>query len=79
MSTTCVLPQVDEARCTLCGRCVEVCPCQAITLGERGLIFSCPELCPNPETCVAASDGCCLAEEICPTGAVSRAFEIVSG
>jgi len=79
MTTTYITPQVDEVRCTLCGRCAEICPCQAITLEERGPVFSCPQTCLNPEACIAASDGCCLGEEMCPNGAISRAFEIVSG
>jgi ferredoxin len=77
MTKTYMVPQVDEDRCTLCGHCVEICPCHAITLGERGPVFSCPESCPHSEACVAASDGCCLGEEMCPNGAISRAFEIV--
>ena len=73
MNTTWALPEVDETRCTLCGLCVEACPCHAVELGERGPIFDCPEVCPSPE----CSDGCCLCEEVCPTNAISCAFEIV--
>lgn len=79
MSATCIRPKVDEDRCTLCGSCADVCPCQAITLGERGPVFSCPELCSAPEGCVAGSDAICLAEEICPEGAISRAIQITPG
>jgi dissimilatory sulfite reductase (desulfoviridin) alpha/beta subunit len=81
MSTTWIPPQVDEERCTRCGHCVGICPCQAVTLGKCRPVFSCPDHCPHPETCIAALDGCCLAEEICLTfgGAISRAFEIVPG
>ena len=72
-------PQVDESLCTLCGLCVEACPCGAVTLGETGPIFTCPkDIC---EDCICAEDdsGCCfyLCEEVCPTGAISCAFEIV--
>lgn len=67
------LPEVDETRCTLCGLCVEACPCQAVTLGDRGLIFSCPEVCPS----AGCAYGCCLCEEICPAGAITYTFEIV--
>jgi len=71
------LPQVDETRCTLCGLCVEACPCHAVKLGERGPIFSCPEVCPSPSTCPPNMGGCCVCEEVCPTGAITYAFEIV--
>ncbi len=77
MSRTWTLPQVDETRCTLCGLCVEACPCHAVELGERGPIFHCPEVCPTPAACAGGSDGCCLCEEVCPTGAITCAFEIV--
>jgi len=77
MNTTWALPQVDETRCTLCGLCVEACPCQAVKLGEQGPVFACPEACPRAPTCAEASDCCCLCEEVCPTGAITCAFEIV--
>jgi formate hydrogenlyase subunit 6/NADH:ubiquinone oxidoreductase subunit I len=77
MNTTCVLPQVDEARCTLCGLCVEACPCHAIKLGEQGLVFTCPGACPRSSTSAKALDCSCLCEEVCPTGAISCAFEII--
>ena len=75
MNGTWALPQVDETRCTLCGLCVEACPCHAVELGERGPVFACPETClhASAETC----DCCCLCEEVCPTGAITCAFEIV--
>jgi len=77
MNTTCALPQIDETRCTLCGLCVEACPCHAIELGEQGLVFACPETCPSPPTCAETLDFCGLCEEVCPTGAIACAFEIV--
>jgi ferredoxin len=77
MDTTRALPQVDETRCTLCGLCVETCPCRSVELGERGPIFNCPESCPDHSTCAAALGFFCLGEEVCPTGAISYPFEIV--
>jgi len=75
MRRTWVLPQVDETRCILCGLCVEACPCDAVRLGERGPIFTCPTVCPS--TCATTFDCHCLCEEVCPTGAIACAFEIV--
>jgi ferredoxin len=73
------MPQFDETRCTLCGLCVEACPCQAVEQTEQGLIFSCPEACPLPSGGAEARDCLCLCEEVCPTGAITCALEIVEG
>ena len=72
------VPQVDESRCTLCGLCVDACPCHAIELGERGPVFSCPSTCLGH--CAWAEGGgcCCVCEEVCPTHAITWEFEIVS-
>ena len=62
MNTTWALPQVDETRCTLCGLCVEVCPCQAVKLGDQEPVFTCPEDC----SCTSTGDGaldCCLLDD----------------
>ncbi len=77
MDATCAMPQVDETRCTLCGLCVEACPCHAVQLGEQGLVFTCPEACPHAPTCAEALSCCCQCEEVCPTGAITCGFEIV--
>jgi formate hydrogenlyase subunit 6/NADH:ubiquinone oxidoreductase subunit I len=73
MDTNWTKPQVDETLCNLCGLCVEVCPCHAVELGERGPIFDCPKECIITE----GLENCCLCEEVCPTGAITCAFEIV--
>jgi len=77
MNTTWALPQIDGTLCTLCGLCLEACPCHAVELGEQGLVFTCPEACPRTFTCAEALDCSCLCEEVCPTGAIACAFEIV--
>ncbi len=74
MNEAWALPQVDQDRCTLCGLCVEVCPCHAVELGERGAIFSCTEKCSSIYACPGENP---LCEEVCPTGAITCAFEIV--
>jgi MinD superfamily P-loop ATPase len=58
------LPQVDEARCTHCGRCAEVCQYHAIAvLGKKVLVF--PQLC----------HGCGSCSWICPEGAISETLD----
>jgi len=77
MNTTWALPQVDETLCTLCGLCVEACPCHAVKLEKQEPVFACPEACPGHCTDAEALDCSCLCEEVCPTGAIACAFEIV--
>jgi formate hydrogenlyase subunit 6/NADH:ubiquinone oxidoreductase subunit I len=73
------LPQVDGNLCTLCGLCVEACPCGAVTLGETGPMFTCPKDICEDSVCAEGAEGCCfyLCEEVCPTRAITCAFEIV--
>lgn len=72
-------PQVDETRCTRCGLCVEACRCQAIELGTQGPVFSCPEVSSCSMAELGAADCSCVCEDVCPTGAINWAFEIVLG
>jgi MinD superfamily P-loop ATPase len=55
------VPKVDEEKCTLCGKCAEVCAYNAIAvLGEHVLTF--PQLC----------HGCGACSYICPEKAISE-------
>jgi MinD superfamily P-loop ATPase len=54
-----LIPQVDEAKCTYCGRCAEVCPWHAIAVvGQKVMVF--PQLC----------HGCGSCSLICPESAI---------
>lgn len=56
-----LIPQVDETRCTYCGRCAEVCQYHAIAvLGKKVLVFS--QLC----------HACGSCREQCPEDAISE-------
>ncbi|MCG2785996.1 MAG: ATP-binding protein [Anaerolineae bacterium] len=60
------LPVVDEALCTHCGRCAEVCEFHAIAvIGKKTLIF--PELC----------HGCGSCTLICPEKAISERLDVM--
>ncbi|MEA3442367.1 MAG: ATP-binding protein [Chloroflexota bacterium] len=55
------VPKVDEAKCTYCGKCAEVCVYNAIAvLPEKVLIF--PELC----------HGCGACSYLCPESAITE-------
>ena len=55
------IPKVDEAKCTYCGRCAEVCAYNAIAVfKEKVLVF--PELC----------HGCGACSYLCPEEAISE-------
>jgi len=54
-----LIPRVDEAKCTHCGKCAEVCQYHAIAvLGQKTLVF--PQLCHGCGSCTA----------LCPEAAI---------
>ena len=74
------LPRANPALCTLCGACVEACPCHAIRLDKEGPVFCCPEVCKHSGVaCTSSCEHVCVCEETCPTGAIECPFEIVLG
>jgi MinD superfamily P-loop ATPase len=61
-----LLPVVDEALCTYCGKCAEVCEFHAIAvIGKKMLIF--PELC----------HGCGSCMRVCPEHAISERLDVM--
>jgi uncharacterized protein (DUF362 family)/Pyruvate/2-oxoacid:ferredoxin oxidoreductase delta subunit len=59
-------PSVQSSACTACESCVEVCPVQAITVGEYAIF--------DLNTCV----GCLCCAEICPQGCIEAKPDIVA-
>ncbi len=61
------LPQINQALCTRCGACVEVCPAHVLAMTAEGPAFV------HPEDCLYCTD----CEAICPVGAIRCEFIIV--
>ena len=62
-----LIPKIDPALCTYCGRCAEVCAYNAITLiGKKVLVF--PELCHGCGSCTYNCPTGAISEELKPTG-----------
>jgi len=60
-TVTTPVPKVDEAKCTLCGKCAEICQFKAIiVIGETVLPF--PEMCHSCGGCM----------EVCPEKAITE-------
>jgi len=79
MQMTSCQPQVDLERCTLCGLCVEACPCYMIEWTDRGPLFHCAQPCESEGECVAGDDCWLSCESACPEGAIACPFEIALG
>lgn len=63
------LPEIDLSRCLGCGICVAVCPNHVLSVADGVPKVAHPEACDYTGAC----------QEICPSGAISLAFEIVPG
>jgi MinD superfamily P-loop ATPase len=66
-----LIPQVDERKCTACGRCMEVCEFHAITvIGQKTLVF--PELCHGCGSCTLVCPEGAISERLSPTGVLEH-------
>ncbi|OQA44155.1 MAG: Electron transport complex subunit RsxB [Chloroflexi bacterium ADurb.Bin325] len=66
MSQT-ILPEIDEALCDGCGRCLAACETGALALVEGKAVLARPDLCEYDAAC----------EPLCPTGAIQLPYVIV--
>jgi len=76
------IPKVDEAKCTYCGKCAEVCAYNAIAvIKEKVLIF--PELCHGCGSCSYLCPESAITEEGREVGVVERGdsgnLELIQG
>jgi MinD superfamily P-loop ATPase len=62
------VPVVDEAKCTGCRKCAEVCQYHAIAVLKKALVF--PELCHGCGGCALVCPECAIREEDRPIGVV---------
>jgi len=66
-----LIPVVDAAACTLCGRCADVCQYHAIAvIGDSVLVF--PELCHGCGSCTRQCPAHAIHEELDPIGVLER-------
>ena len=66
-----LIPVVDMARCTVCGRCAEVCEYHAITvIGKQVLVF--PELCHGCGSCTRQCPERAIHEELNVMGTLEK-------
>jgi MinD superfamily P-loop ATPase len=66
-----LIPQVDEAKCTHCGKCAEVCQYHAIAvLGQKTLVF--PQLCHGCGSCTALCPEKAISETHARMGVIER-------
>lgn len=64
-------PQVDARKCTLCGRCAEVCQYHALAvLADQVIVF--PELCHGCGSCLLNCPARAIEEAVRPTGRVEK-------
>lgn len=72
------VPVVDEARCTLCGKCSEICQFKAITvMGDMLLTF--PEMCHGCGGCFAVCPENALSPGTRELGAISQGYAAYAG
>ncbi|MBN1889909.1 MAG: ATP-binding protein [Thermoflexales bacterium] len=61
-----LIPHIDEATCTHCGKCAQICQYHALAvLGKKVLVF--PQLC----------HGCGSCTLVCPAGAISETLNVI--
>jgi MinD superfamily P-loop ATPase len=66
-----LIPAVDEAKCTFCGKCAKVCAYHAIAvLGQKMLVF--PQLCHGCGSCTVQCPENAITEKLDPIGVIER-------
>ena len=65
------MPEIDIDKCNGCGLCINVCACNAIVMVDNIITVI------GKKECYQCIRWCTLCEDVCPTGAINCAFEIV--
>lgn len=64
-----ILPELNQERCTGCGKCLAVCQPKALALKDGKAFVARPDLCEYEGGC----------EPVCPEGAIQLPYLIVFG
>lgn len=64
---TAPLPQISAPLCTGCGRCVDICPVDALAAVNGKAVLADADRCTY----------CTLCEDVCPEGAIALPFLII--
>jgi ferredoxin len=62
-----VYPIINLEKCDRCGKCIEICPEEALEMTAAGPQFK------SPNTCTFCAD----CENICPQGAIRAPYSVV--
>ena len=60
------VPIINQQKCTLCGKCVDVCPENVLAIEAESLVYAHPSACTM----------CAACESICPEQAVKVYYHI---
>ena len=65
------MPEIDQEKCNGCGLCITVCCCNILVMVESVVTVV------EKAECHQCTHWCTLCEDVCPTEAITCAFEIV--
>jgi Fe-S-cluster-containing hydrogenase component 2 len=66
------MPAIEPEKCNGCGLCISVCPCKVLVLVDNVVTRK------EKNQCHQCTRWCAKCDEVCPTGAISYSFEIVT-
>jgi NAD-dependent dihydropyrimidine dehydrogenase PreA subunit len=61
-----IIPTINLERCDRCGKCVDLCPEDALRMTDQGPVFN------HPITCTY----CSICEDVCPQSAIRAPLKV---